>query len=172
MQTLTSDRLCLRAWTAADAAGLYAFASDESMAMAGAKPHESIEESRACLQGFIESGEVWAIALRTDDTPIGWIGLHGGSRHGRYRELEYAVAPGCRGQGYATEAVRRVLAHAFDDLALLVVAVCHYPENAASRRVIEKCGFTYEGTLRRYSKNRKDSVRYSMLREEWAARRP
>ncbi|MBU3811882.1 MAG: GNAT family N-acetyltransferase [Candidatus Niameybacter stercoravium] len=49
----------------------------------------------------------------------------------------------------------------------MVVAVCHYPSNIKSKRVIEKCGFTYEGTLRGYSRNLEDSVRYSMTKEEW-----
>ncbi|WP_240268569.1 GNAT family N-acetyltransferase [Paenibacillus timonensis] len=47
---------------------------------------------------------------------------------------------------------------------------CHYPDNPKSKRVIEKCSFTYEGTLRKYSRNLKDSVRYSMTREEWESR--
>ncbi|BCN30905.1 hypothetical protein bsdtb5_22000 [Anaeromicropila herbilytica] len=49
---------------------------------------------------------------------------------------------------------------------LLVVAVCHYPYNIRSKRVIEKCGITYEGTLRGYSRNLTDSIRYSMTKEE------
>lgn len=61
----------------------------------------------------------------------------------------------------------RILKYAFGELDLMVVAVCHYPLNVKSKRVIEKCGFTYEGTLRKYSKNLSDSVRYSMTKEEW-----
>ena len=54
------------------------------------------------------------------------------------------------GQGYATEAL-----HAMRDLALRLgvlrlTAVCH-PEHRASWRVMQKCGFTREGTLRRHA---------------------
>jgi RimJ/RimL family protein N-acetyltransferase len=70
-------------------------------------------------------------------------------------------------KGYATEAVKCMLKYAFTELDLLVVAVCHYSSNLKSKRVIEKCGFTYEGTLRKYSRNLTDSVRYSMIKDEW-----
>ncbi|GJM77534.1 hypothetical protein HMSSN139_00300 [Paenibacillus sp. HMSSN-139] len=63
-----------------------------------------------------------------------------------------------------------MMRYAFTELDLCIVAVCHYPDNYKSKRVIEKCGFTYEGTLRKYSRNLKDSVRYSMTREEWESR--
>ncbi len=59
------------------------------------------------------------------------------------------------------KAVKGLLRYAFETLDVLVVAVCHYPDNVPSKRVIEKCGFTYEGTLRKYSRNLFDSVRYS-----------
>ena len=77
------------------------------------------------------------------------------------------IAAGQSGQGFATEAATAVLRHAFGTWNMSAVAICHYPDNHASRRVIEKCGFTYEGTLRRYSRHLTDSVRYSMLKEEW-----
>jgi RimJ/RimL family protein N-acetyltransferase len=81
--------------------------------------------------------------------------------------MEYVISNTYQNKGYATEAVKCVLKCAFTELDLLVVAVCHYPLNIKSKRVIEKCGFTYEGTLRKYSKNLTDSVRYSMTKEEW-----
>jgi RimJ/RimL family protein N-acetyltransferase len=81
--------------------------------------------------------------------------------------MEYVISISYQNKGYATEAVKRVLEYAFIELDLLVVAVCHYPFNIKSRNVIEKSGFTYEGTLRKYSRNLSDSVRYSITKEEW-----
>jgi RimJ/RimL family protein N-acetyltransferase len=59
----------------------------------------------------------------------------------------YVLARDAWGQGYATEAL-----HAMRDLALRLgvlrlTAVCH-PEHRASWRVMQKCGFSREGTLR------------------------
>jgi RimJ/RimL family protein N-acetyltransferase len=49
------------------------------------------------------------------------------------------------GQGYATEAVRTVIDHAFDDLGYDVVAGGARVSNPASRRALEKCGFQWTG---------------------------
>jgi [ribosomal protein S5]-alanine N-acetyltransferase len=59
----------------------------------------------------------------------------------------YVLARDAWGRGYATETL-----HAMRDLAqrmgvLRLTAVCH-PEHYASSRVMQKCGFTREGTLR------------------------
>jgi RimJ/RimL family protein N-acetyltransferase len=58
--------------------------------------------------------------------------------------------PPRRGRGYASEAARAALAIGFGELGLdRVVAVTH-PENAASRRVMEKLGMTLVGPGRHY----------------------
>lgn len=167
MKVLETEHLLLREWQENDASDMFEFHKNSSVEMAGAKVHKDIDESLACIRAFIKSQEVWAILLKEIYKPIGWIGLYNSNRHDRYKEMEFILSDDYQNKGYATEAVKRVLEYAFSDLDLLVVAVCHYPHNASSKRVIEKCGFTYEGTLRKYSKNLCDSVRYSMIKEEW-----
>lgn len=51
---------------------------------------------------------------------------------------------------YATEATKAVIAYGFNEINLHKVQICTKTINAPSKRVIEKCGFTYEGTLRDY----------------------
>ena len=96
-------------------------------------------------------------------------------REVKARQLGYVLAEDMWGHGYATEAAKRVIAFAFDELRLEVLSVIHYPFNMRSRRVIEKCGFQYEGTLRRthrrYDDVLLDSCCYSMMREEYYAAR-
>ena len=49
-----------------------------------------------------------------------------------------------------TEAATALIPHAFEGTPAAVLLSCyHYPHNARSRRVIEKCGFKFEGILRR-----------------------
>ena len=52
-----------------------------------------------------------------------------------------------------------------------MLSIYHYPENVRSGRVVEKCGFTYEGTLRKAFALSdgipRDHVCYSMTREEF-----
>jgi RimJ/RimL family protein N-acetyltransferase len=49
------------------------------------------------------------------------------------------------GRGYATEAVRAVIDHAFGDLGHSTLAAGARVNNPASRRVLEKCGFQWTG---------------------------
>src|SRR5262249_36150943 len=55
-------------------------------------------------------------------------------------EIGYWLGTPHWGQGYATEAVRALIDHAFDDLALDLVTAGARVSNPASRRVLEKCG--------------------------------
>ncbi len=52
------------------------------------------------------------------------------------------------GKGYVTLAVKMAVALAFDHFDCDRLQVMHDEANAASRRVIEKCGFVFEGTMR------------------------
>jgi [ribosomal protein S5]-alanine N-acetyltransferase len=64
--------------------------------------------------------------------------------------LGYWVGAPFARQGYMTEAVRAVVAHAFEELDLSRIESACLPENAASRAVLERCGFKYEGVAQSY----------------------
>jgi len=64
--------------------------------------------------------------------------------------LGYWTGQAFAGQGYMTAAVRAVLRYAWEDLDLHRVEAACQPDNAASRRVLEKAGFTHEGQARAY----------------------
>ncbi|MCB2159012.1 GNAT family N-acetyltransferase [Albidovulum sp.] len=53
-------------------------------------------------------------------------------------------------QGYMREAIRAVVHYAFTELDLSRVEAACLPENAASRGVLEKSGFKYEGVAQSY----------------------
>lgn len=167
MKTLETERLILREWKESDAADLFEFSKNPDVENAGYRIHESLEESLESIRIWIKCQEMWAVTLKGNGKVIGWILLGDTNRYDRYKEMEYVISVSYQNKGYATEVVKRLLEYAFTELDLLVVAVCHYPFNIKSKSVIEKCGFTYEGTLRKYSRNLTDSVRYSMLKEEW-----
>jgi ribosomal-protein-alanine N-acetyltransferase len=64
-------------------------------------------------------------------------------------EPGYIFNPGDLGRGYATEAARALVGHAFAMMGThRVIAQCN-PANVASWRVLEKIGFVREGHLRR-----------------------
>lgn len=167
MKTLETERLILREWHEKDADEYFELYKNPEVEDAGAKICENINESLESVRSLINCQESWAIVLKENNRIIGSIFLSDINRHDRYKEMEYVISENYQKKGYATEAVKRVLKYAFTELDLLVVAVCHYPYNIKSKRVIEKCGFMYEGTLRKYSRNLTDSIRYSMTKEEW-----
>jgi ribosomal-protein-alanine N-acetyltransferase len=53
-------------------------------------------------------------------------------------------------QGYMREAIAAVVHHAYDRLDLSRIEAACLPENHASRGVLEKCGFKYEGVAQSY----------------------
>ena len=168
MKTLMTERLILRDWQPEDATDMLAFYGDpEIWPKAGGVVFPDLDACRRCIQDYEKAQEVWAVTLKNSGRAVGSIFLEDIGRHPGYRELEFVLSGEYHNRGYMTEAVRRVLQFSFLELGLEIVAAGHYPENLPSRRVLEKCGFTYEGTLRKYSKNGKDSVRYSITKEEW-----
>lgn len=66
--------------------------------------------------------------------------------------LGYWASQAHANKGYITAAVRAVVRYAFDDLDLHRVEAACQPDNAPSRRVLEKAGFTHEGVAKAYLK--------------------
>jgi RimJ/RimL family protein N-acetyltransferase len=93
---------------------------------------------------------------------------------GRAR-VGYWLAPEGRGRGVATHAVRLLSGWAFAELALFRLELTCGPDNGASQRVAERCGFTREGVLRSHTPfkdARRDTVVFSLLRDDRAASVP
>ncbi|HEY0103492.1 MAG TPA: GNAT family protein [Brevundimonas sp.] len=66
--------------------------------------------------------------------------------------LGYWIGEPFAGRGLATAAVRAMVGYAFGELNLHRVEAACVPQNAASRRVLEKAGFELEGQARAYLK--------------------
>ncbi len=65
-------------------------------------------------------------------------------------EIGYWIAIPYRNKGYATEAVRAIIAYGLSTLQLSRIQATHSIDNPASGRVLEKAGMICEGTLRQY----------------------
>lgn len=87
--------------------------------------------------------------------PEGWPGL----------EVGWAVAPALWKRGYATEAGTAARDWAFENLDVEELVSVTLPHNAASRRVMEKIGLTYDRTELVAGH---EQVVYRILRSEWA----
>jgi RimJ/RimL family protein N-acetyltransferase len=91
----------------------------------------------------------WLIYSSGVEEPAGWISLRIGERASTSGEVGYSVVREQRGRGIATEAVSAMLEEGFDRLQLRAMRAYCMPDNAASRRVLEKVGFKQEGVLPR-----------------------
>lgn len=174
MKRLETRRLVLRGWRDDDLQDMYSYARlPEVGPNAGWKPHEDLQESIIILKNMRAAADSWAIQLKETGRVIGSVGLHADEmRPGlNARMLGYVLAPAHWGQGLATEAARRVIRHAFDDIGLDILSVGHYPHNTRSEKVILRCGFVKEGCMRHarviYNGAVMDLVCYSMLRQEY-----
>lgn len=64
--------------------------------------------------------------------------------------MGYWIGERFAGQGLMTDAVVTLVQHCFDRLGLHHIEAACLPGNVASRRVLTKCGFSAEGTARKY----------------------
>lgn len=176
MDTIYTERLILTPWQAneEDAQGLFAYAKDPDVGpRAGWSPHKNVEESMRIIRELFMTNTVWAIREKGTNKIVGSIGLDKDKRREdvRSKELGYSLAKDCWGRGYMTEAAKAVIDYGFSKYNLTVMAICTSPDNQRSQRVIEKCGFKYEGRQRRgyhiYDGTDRDNLIFSMLREEW-----
>ena len=58
-------------------------------------------------------------------------------------ELAYWISPEFQGKGIMTEAGRRIIEFAFDDLKLNKLVVGHHVNNESSKKLILRLGFSY-----------------------------
>lgn len=150
MKPLETERLILREWKLEDASDLYEYARTELVGPnAGWKPHQTIDESRDIIKKFIENQDTYAIVLKESDKVIGSIGLHHHDidetkKHLKQVILGYVLNPDYWGKGIMPEAVQRVLDYGFSELRVGLIWCGHFDFNQQSKRVIEKCGFSYQ----------------------------
>ena len=142
----------LRPWREDDADAVWAAQQDPDIRRwAGGTTVGTRDDAVAVLQRLTGSGDraSWAVVDATTDVVLGSISLHSIDPAQADAQVGYWTAPAARGCGLAAAALDAVCRWAFAELAVDRVELCHAVENAASGRVAEKGGFTYEGHLRR-----------------------
>lgn len=86
----------------------------------------------------------WTIEDRTNQTFIGRIEIRPMEENDEW-EIGFWTHPREQKKGYMTEVVQEVLRFGFEDLSAKKIICGHAPWNVASKRVLEKIGFTYVG---------------------------
>jgi putative acetyltransferase len=173
MKTLKTKRLILRGFCENDLNDFFEYSHNPVVGVnAGWKPHESIEESLDILK-TIFLGETGIYAIVLENKVIGSAGLINDPKRENVKAkmLGYALGESYWGKGYMTEAVYSIIKNGFENDDINIISAYCYPDNLKSKRVIEKCGFKFEGLLRQaelmFNNKIKDNSCFSLIKEEW-----
>ncbi|MHB9108302.1 MAG: GNAT family N-acetyltransferase [Armatimonadota bacterium] len=138
----------------------------------------TIEHTRAFIRGALQQFAencgfhtgIWYCGQLTGVVgmlPINW------SNHSV--ELGYWLGAEFEGKGLVTMTCRALIEHAFRELGLNRVEIRLASENRRSKAVVERLGFTHEGTLRQaelLNGTLVDIERFALLRGDWERRTP
>jgi RimJ/RimL family protein N-acetyltransferase len=141
---LETERLVLRAPRLEDAKTIAVLANDRRIAENTARiPHPyKLADARDFVATVNLASETVFLITLANATVIGACGI---TQDGKTNEIGYWLGARHWGKGYATEAVRAVIDHAFTDLDCEALQSAARVTNPASRRVLEKCGFQWTG---------------------------
>jgi len=141
---LETERLTLRAPRHEDVKVIAVLANDRRIAENTARiPHPyGVGDAEQFVTAVNKRDGEACFVIMLDETLIGACGIEP-----REDALELGYWLGARfwGQGYATEAVRALIDHAFGDLQQETLQAGARVSNPASRRVLEKCAFQWTG---------------------------
>lgn len=151
---LQTERLILRPWQESDAEALYRYAQNPNVGpAAGWPPHTSIENSREIIKTVLSAPNTYAIVMKATEEAIGSIGVmtlrsdvYSANMANNECEIGFWIGEPFWGQGLIPEAVNELLRHIFEDLGQTAVWCGYFEGNTKSKRVQEKCGFTYSHT--------------------------
>lgn len=170
--TLETERLILRQYTINDA---YEYACVDSQSGDVIWEAPLSEERTSELKNVIERYKnvdfyYWAIVEKVTSKIIGGILTVGANEKMLSCEMAYAINAKFRGNGNASEALKRVLEFLLIEVEYNRIQAGHLADNPASGKVMEKAGMKYEGTRRQDNRNNEgiltDSKVYGILRED------
>ncbi len=172
---LETERLILRPFKIEDANDMYNNWGIDPLTSRylSWNPHKNIEETKKVIQTWIneyENGTYnWLVEIKENHEPIGSISVV----HDKdlVAEIGYCYGSKYWGNGYATEALRKVIEFFLLEKNYYMVEARHISGNPASGRVMQKAGMKKDAILRnrkinKETKERNDLIIYSIIKEE------
>lgn len=144
---LRTPRLGFRTWTAADrdlAIGLWC---DPAVTRWFGGPYDeewAVRRLESEIVCFEQNGyQYWPIFSLADGKHVGCCGMRPRDPAARVNGFGFHLRREHWGRGYATEAGRTTIRHAFDVLGVRALFAGHHPKNDVSKGVLAKLGFSY-----------------------------
>ncbi len=175
-ETIRTDRLELRPFSLSDGPAVFAYSQDSDWAeYQQTTPSSEREAERVVAEMFLRdwaNQPAWAITR--SGGVVGLVSLVFSAEH-RIALLGYGIHKDHRGLGLTGEAIQAVLTEAFAAYGQLTKVTANTDaRNHSSSRLLEKLGFTHEGTLRSGGVTATgelvDGAIYGLLRSEWQER--
>jgi [ribosomal protein S5]-alanine N-acetyltransferase len=160
-ERLDGDGCVLRALRRSDVASFVdAFREDPELGWLLGFEHDPttdyVEERLRSERSRLRNGRSvsFAIADPDDDSFLGEVLLHSFDWQHQRAALGVWVAAAERGRGLGVCALRAVCQWGFEELALARIEATTFPDNDGMLRIAEQAGFTHEGVLRSYTRER------------------
>lgn len=174
---IETDRLLLRPFKITDVDFAFEnWTSDEKVTEFLRWPkHPNKIVTRSVIEDWLKSYAnrnfyQWAIELKELGQPIGTISVVDMEEETDKVHIGYAIGSKWWQQGITSEAFKAIIPFLFEQVKVQRIESQYDPNNPNSGNVMEKCGLTYEGTLRKADWNNQgivDAAIYSLLAEEY-----
>jgi RimJ/RimL family protein N-acetyltransferase len=168
---IETTRLRLRKFTLCDLDSLSIVRADpDVMRYIGSGKPDSLEQVRIILNKFLAHWEQhgfgrWAVVYKETNELIGWCGLSYLEDTGEV-EIGYGIAKSCWGKGLISEAAAACIKFGFEELGLDRIVAVAWPDNVASRRIMDKLEMKYIRAAHYYHT---EIVYYAICRDEYLA---
>lgn len=152
---LETERLIIRQVRRSDAKELYELCRrPETSKYAHWSPHTSLYATKSYISYLLSLKRKhqltgFVIVEKQSGKLIGTCSYVSIDEDYKTAEIGYCILKEYWGQGFAKEAVDSLLWYGFEEINLQRIYARVLPENIQSVRVLQKCGFTFEGTLRK-----------------------
>lgn len=170
---LRDGELLLRRYRPGDREALALLANNPEVSryLMDAFPHPySLADADAWIAAASAEARLCNFAVEWEGRFAGGIGLQPmADVHSGTSLVGYWLGEPYWGGGLASRALRLITAYAFGELLFIRLQAGVYDGNSASMRVLEKCGYTREGVLRKHVRKNgviMDAVLYAKLRNE------
>lgn len=173
---LETERLMLREITNKDVHAIYnCFSNEEVTRYYGQDPLLNIKQAEEMVNFFSESflnkrGIRWGIEKKGEQGIIGTVGFNAWTPNHKRAEIGYEIFPDFWRNGYASEAIHKVISYGFNMMNLSRIGAVVFLANEASNQLLSKSGFQKEGILKDYmfqNGESHDTYVYSLLKRNY-----